>query len=315
MLPTVPDPAVRVRDLVVRYGPRTAVSGLSFEAPASRVTALVGPNGAGKSTTVEACVGLRGAASGTVEVLGEVVRADGRGSSARRARIGVMLQDGGVYGSVSAREALVHAASLYAAPHRPEALIDTLGLTDVATVPSRRLSGGQRQRLSLALAIVGRPELVFLDEPTAGLDPHARRQVWGLVSDMRAAGVAVVLTTHYLEEAEHLADEVVIVDDGQVIAAGKPRDLVSIDGADSELTFTAAPGLDLTGLVQRLPDGSSALEVSRGTYLVSTPGLADALAVVSGWFTDSGTTPTSIASARRSLEDVFMELTSEDDRP
>ena len=303
-------PAVHVRGLVKAYDQRVVVDHLDLSAAAAAVTAVLGPNGAGKTTTIEICEGLRRPDSGCVEVLGRPPT-----DPSLRGRVGVMLQDGGVYGSVSAREALVHAASLYAAPHRPEALIDTLGLTDVATVPSRRLSGGQRQRLSLALAIVGRPELVFLDEPTAGLDPHARRQVWGLVSDMRAAGVAVVLTTHYLEEAEHLADEVVIVDDGQVIAAGKPRDLVSIDGADSELTFTAAPGLDLTGLVQRLPDDSSAQEVSRGTYLVSTPGLADALAVVSGWFTDSGTTPTSIASARRSLEDVFMELTSEDDRP
>jgi ABC-2 type transport system ATP-binding protein len=303
-------PAVRVERLVKAYDGRVVVDHLDLQAPSGAVTAVLGPNGAGKTTTIEICEGLRRPDSGLVEVLGlSPTHPD------LRSRVGVMLQEGGVYGSVSSREALSHAASLYSSPQPPDLLIETLGLADVATVPSRRLSGGQRQRLGLALAIVGRPELVFLDEPTAGLDPHVRRQVWDLVVDLRAAGVCVVLTTHYLEEAEHLADQVVIVDGGRVIAAGHPRDLVSNGGADARLVFTASPGLELAGLIRRLPDGSSARETGRGSYEVRTPGLGDAVALVSTWFTECGVTPTSISSAHRSLEDVFLELTSEDDRP
>ena len=299
-------PAVRVDGLVKAYDGRPAVDRLDFEAALGAVTAVLGPNGAGKTTTIEICEGLRRPDSGEVRVLGRAPS-----DPALRSRVGVMLQEGGVYGSVTSREALTHAAALYESPHAPDLLIEVLGLADVARLPSRRLSGGQRQRLSLALAIVGRPELVFLDEPTAGLDPHARRQVWDLVAGLREAGVGVVLTTHHLEEAEHLADHVVIVDRGRAIASGHPRDLVSTATGDSRLVFAAPAGLDLAGLARRLPPGSAARETSEGHYEVRTPGLTDALTLLSAWFAESGVTPTSISSSQRSLEDVFLELTSD----
>jgi ABC-2 type transport system ATP-binding protein len=225
-----------------------------------------------------------------------------------------MLQEGGVYGTVSSREAMRHAAALYRTPHDPDSLLTDLGLSDVANVPSRRLSGGQRQRLCLALAIVGRPLVVFLDEPTAGLDPHSRRTVWELIRSLRSAGVGVLLTTHYLEEAEQLADHVVIVDHGRAIAAGPPGDLVAHASRQSQsrLLFTASAALDLSDLLIGLPQGSTAREVSPGTYEVCTPALTDALSSVSAWFIARGIAPTSINSDRRTLEDVFLELTAED---
>lgn len=302
--------ALRVEGLVKAYGDRRAVDRLDLHAPVGAVTAVLGPNGAGKTTTIEICEGLRRADAGEVRVLGRPPA-----DPSLRSRVGVMLQEGGIYGSVTGREALTHAAALYRCPHPPDDLIDLLGLTAVAGVASRRLSGGQRQRLSLALALVGRPELVFLDEPTAGLDPHARRQVWELIGGLREKGVAAVLTTHYLEEAEHLADHVVIIDRGRVLVAGHPRELAATASGASRLVFTAAPGLDLAGLVGRLPDGSSARETTDGRYEVRTPGLADALTLVSAWFSESGVAPTSIASDQRSLEDVFLELTSDGEAP
>jgi ABC-2 type transport system ATP-binding protein len=301
-----PELAVEVKGLVKRYAGRTVVDQLDLSAPRAAVTAVLGLNGAGKTTTVEICEGLRRPDAGTVRVLGVPPR-----DRQLKYRVGVMLQEGGIYGTVNALEALGHAAALYQSPHRPSDLIAALALEDVASTPSRRLSGGQRQRVSLALAIVGRPELVFLDEPTAGLDPHARRAVWDLIDSLRTAGVSVVLTTHYLEEAEHLADRVVIVDHGRAIAAGHPSELVAHPRL-SRLHFTTSPGLNVASLLARLPGGSTAAEISSGSYEVVTPGLADALTPITAWFAELGVSPTSINSERRTLEDVFLELTSEE---
>jgi ABC-2 type transport system ATP-binding protein len=298
--------AVEVKGLVKRYEGRAVVDQLDLGAARAAVTAVLGPNGAGKTTTIEICEGLRRPDAGTVRVLG-LSPSDHQ----LKSRVGVMLQEGGIYGTVTATEALNHAAALYRSPHRPSDLIAALALEDVSATPSRRLSGGQRQRLSLALAIVGRPELVFLDEPTAGLDPHSRRAVWDLIASLRTAGVSVVLTTHYLEEAEHLADRVVIVDHGRAIAAGHPSELVAHPRL-SRLHFTTSPALDVARLLARLPDGSTATEISPGSYEVVTQGLADALTPITAWFAELGVSPTSINSERRTLEDVFLELTSED---
>jgi ABC-2 type transport system ATP-binding protein len=216
-----------VDGLEKRYGAVTALAGLSLTAPAAAVTAVLGPNGAGKTTTVEICAGLRRADAGDVRVLG---LDPARDSDALRAQVGVMPQTGGsgaagIYPAVRPREALRLFANLYANPLDPEALLDRLDLTSAAATPWRRLSGGQQQRLSLALAIVGRPSLVFLDEPTAGLDVHGKHATWSLVEDLRAAGVSVVLTTHAMDDAERLADHVVIVDRGRTVAAGTPREI------------------------------------------------------------------------------------------
>lgn len=213
------EPVVQVQALVKRYGTKTAVDGLDLVAKAG-VTAVLGPNGAGKTTTVEICEGYRKPDSGTVRVLG--LDPVGQASDLHP-RIGVMLQSGGVYSGARADEMLRHVARLHAHPLDVDALIERLGLGSCGRTTYRRLSGGQQQRLALAMAVVGRPELVFLDEPTAGLDPQARRATWDLVRDLRTDGVSVILTTHHMDEAEQLADDVAIIDAGTVIAQGSPR--------------------------------------------------------------------------------------------
>ncbi len=213
------EPVVQVTGLVKRYGTKTAVDGLDLVVRAGAVTAVLGPNGAGKTTTVETCEGYRRPDAGTVRVLGLDPVAD---AERLRPRIGVMLQSGGVYSGARADEMLRHMAKLHAHPLDVDALIERLGLGSCGRTAYRRLSGGQQQRLALALAVVGRPELVFLDEPTAGLDPQARRSTWDLVRELRGDGVSVVLTTHFMDEAEALADHVAIIDAGRVIAQGSP---------------------------------------------------------------------------------------------
>jgi ABC-2 type transport system ATP-binding protein len=310
---TATGPALLVDGLVKRYGSRAVVDGLDLVAGRGAVTTVLGPNGAGKTTTLEICEGLRRADAGRVEVLGRRP-----GDPALRALVGVMLQDGGVYGAVTVREAIRHAAALYRQSHPVADLLATLGLEEVAAVPARRLSGGQRQRLGVALAIVGRPELVFLDEPTAGLDPQSRLAVWDLIGSLRDAGVSVVITTHYLEEAEQLADHVVIVDRGRSVAAGRTSDLVQASDSGGRLRFSASRGLPVDDLVEALPAGATATEGQPGEYLVTVPRAEDlgaALARVSAWCADRGVNVTAISSEERSLEDVFLELTGEELRP
>ena len=203
-------------------------------------------------------------------------------------------------------------ASYAAHPLDPADLLERLGLVEVARTPYRRLSGGQQQRLSLALAVVGRPELVFLDEPTAGLDPQARHATWELVEALRADGVTVVLTTHLLDEAERLADDVVIVDHGRVVAAGSVEDLTRSE-ASGQLRFRATPGLDLDQLLLALPAGCAAKESPAGAYVVEGPhgGAIDpqVLATVTAWCAGNGALPRDLRIDRRTLEDVFLDLT------
>ncbi len=204
------------------YGDVVAVDGLDLDIEGGTITAVLGPNGAGKTTTLETCEGYRRPHSGTVRVLGlDPV-------SQRHdllPRIGVMLQQGGAWSAVRAMEMLRHVASLHARPLDVDVLGRRLGLDACGRTPYRRLSGGLQQRLGLAMAVVGRPELVFVDEPTAGLDPQARHTTWDLLRELRAAGVTVVLTTHYIEEAERLADEVHIIDHGRLVMSGTPAEL------------------------------------------------------------------------------------------
>lgn len=229
------EPVVHITGLVKRYGSKTAVDGLDLTA-APGITAVLGPNGAGKTTTIETCEGYRRPDSGTVRVLGlDPVKQ----ASALRPRIGVMLQSGGVYSGARADEMLRHIAKLHARPLDVNALIERLGLGSCGRTTYRRLSGGQQQRLALAMAVVGRPELVFLDEPTAGLDPQARHATWDLVRDLRADGVSVILTTHYMDEAEQLADDVAIVDAGKVITQGSPSSCARA----APRTRSASPGV------------------------------------------------------------------------
>ncbi|CAN5187949.1 ABC transporter ATP-binding protein [soil metagenome] len=298
-------PAVEVADLIKRYGVLTALDGLSLTVPAGTVLALLGPNGAGKTTTVEICEGFRRPDAGRVRVLGRDPVAD---DAALRPRVGVMLQGGGAYPAARTREMLRLVASYAARPHHPDTLLDALGLGHVAGTPIKRLSGGEQQRLSLAMALVGRPELVFLDEPTAGLDPQARHATWEVVEGLRRDGATVVLTTHHMDEAERLADQVVVIDQGRVVAQGSPRELTH-GGSTGQVRFRARTGLDLLGLVAALPSGAVATEPTPGAYLVQSPIDPQLLAAVTGWCAGQGVLAEDLRVQRRSLEDVFLELT------
>ena len=301
------EPVVQVRALVKRYGSKTAVDGLDLVA-GNGVTAVLGPNGAGKTTTIEVCEGYRRADGGTVRVLGLDPVAQ---AAELRPRIGVMLQSGGVYSGARAEEMLRHMAKLHAHPLDVDALIERLGLESCGRTTYRRLSGGQQQRLALAMAVVGRPELVFLDEPTAGLDPQARRATWDLVRDLRGDGVAVILTTHHMDEAEQLADDVAIIDAGKVVAQGSPEQLCK-GGAENTLRFTGRPGLDVGSLLKALPTDSTADELTPGSYRVTGKIDPQLLATVTSWCAQHGVMPDRISVERHTLEDVFLELTGKE---
>jgi ABC-2 type transport system ATP-binding protein len=234
-------PAVLVRDLKRGFGPVTALDGATWEARTGEITAILGPNGAGKTTMVGCCEGLVRPDSGEVQVLGRDPWHAGPG---HRARVGVMLQEGGLPGGARPVPLLRHLAALYAAPAPVDDLVTRLGIDGFARTAVRRLSGGQRQRLALAAALVGRPEVAFLDEPSAGLDPHARLDLWGMVREVAAGGACVVITTHSFEEAERLADRVVIVAKGRVVADGDRAELTaetSLEELYFALTHPVAP--------------------------------------------------------------------------
>jgi ABC-2 type transport system ATP-binding protein len=305
--------AFAVDDLVVRYGTCTAVDGISFSAEPGTVLAVLGPNGAGKTSTVETLEGYRRPSAGTVRVLGLDPIAD---RAAVVGRIGVMLQRGGVYPTMPAGAVLRLFASYYPKPLAADDLLDRLDLRSVARTPWRRLSGGEQQRLSLALALVGRPEVAFLDEPSAGMDPAARRVLWEVIRGLRDDGLAVLLTTHHLEEAERLADAVVIVDGGRVVAEGTPAELVR-SGAGGEIRFGAAPSLDVAALAAAM--GGSVVEDRPGEYLASVAATPANVARLTSWLAEHDVAVADIRAGRQTLEDVFLRLTgqrsaAEDDR-
>ncbi|MGW1676241.1 ABC transporter ATP-binding protein [Saccharopolyspora sp. NPDC002376] len=299
-------PAVQLRGLKKRFGDTVAVAGLDLCLPRGSVLALLGPNGAGKTTTVEICEGFQRPDSGEVRVLGLDPHAQ---SEALRPRIGVMPQGGGAYPGVRADEMLDLVAACAADPLDPAWLLDVLGLSNARRTPYKRLSGGQQQRLSLACALVGRPELVFLDEPTAGLDPQARRLVWDLVSALRRDGVSVLLTTHLMDEAEALADRVVIVDHGRAVADGTAAELTEPEDGKQELRFRSQTGLDLNLLLAALPEDCQASELRPGDYVVRGQVDPQVVSTVTAWCAQHGVLAQELRVSRRSLEDVFLELT------
>jgi ABC-2 type transport system ATP-binding protein len=296
---------VRLRGVRKRYGSTTAVSDLDLEVQPAEVLALLGPNGAGKTTTVEMCEGFIKPDAGAIEILGLNPITD---NARLRERIGVMLQGGGAYPAAQAGEMLHLVASYSANPLDPQWLMETLGLTEAAKTTYRRLSGGQQQRLALACAVVGRPELVFLDEPTAGMDAHARIVVWELINALRTDGVTVVLTTHQLSEAEELADHLVIIDHGVAVASGTPAELMR-SGAENQLRFKAPRMLDLSLLTSALPESYRATETAPGEYLVEGHIDPQVLATVTAWCARLDVLATDMRVEQRSLEDVFLDLT------
>jgi len=307
-VPATDAPTVLVDRVRKVYGRTTALDGATWSARAGAVTAVLGPNGAGKTTSIECCEGLRRPDGGTVRVLGLDPWGDG---DRLRHRVGVMLQDGGLPTAARPLALLRHLAALHADPLPVEPLAERLGITAFAGTTVRRLSGGQRQRVALAAALVGRPEVVFLDEPAAGLDPHARVAVWELVADLRADGVAVVLSTHQMDEAERLADHVVVLAEGRVVAAGSPAELVDGDGAcgSSQVRFTARPALDLAPLRLALPTDVEVVEELPGRYRVA--GRIDVLVLTSltTWCASQGVEPGGLRMATHTLEDVYLQVT------
>jgi ABC-2 type transport system ATP-binding protein len=316
-------PAVECRDLVVRYGTRTAVDGLSFSAVHGEVLCILGPNGAGKTSTVECLEGYRRPASGRVRVLGLDPVAEHR---LLVARIGVMLQRGGVYPMLAPGRALRLFASYYAAPEDPDVLLDLVRLRPVARTPWRHLSGGEQARLSLALALVGRPDVLLLDEPTAGVDPEGRLAVREVIAGLRDRGACVLLTTHELPEAERVADRVLVLAGGSLIAEGGPTSLTGGPADSHEVAFGAPPGLDLEDLHAVVGAGATLTEVQPGRYRVevATPaaaangaGVAPGVlaAGVATWLAERGIAFSDLRVGR-SLEEAYLEvLRAHDDDP
>jgi ABC-2 type transport system ATP-binding protein len=298
--------AIEVEGLVKSYGPARAVDGLTLSVERGQILALLGPNGAGKTTTVEILEGYRRADAGRVRVLGLDPWTE---AAALKPRIGLMLQQGGVYPAAYPLEMLRLLASFYRRPRDPARLLAKVGLSGSARTRFRRLSGGQKQRLLLALALVGRPEVLFLDEPTAAMDPQARRATWDLILAERAEGATVVLTTHFMEEAERLADRVAIVDQGRLVALDSPRALLEagLDGQPT-LSFRTRSGLDRTALAEAL--GAERVdEPEAGFYRASarpTPAEVERLA---SYLRQQEALLEQFRLGHRTLEELFLALT------
>ncbi|MGG5172589.1 ABC transporter ATP-binding protein [Pseudarthrobacter sp. J1738] len=310
-------PVLIIDSLIKDVGPVPAldskmmrvVAGLSMQARAGEVTALLGANGAGKTTTLECAQGLQKRTGGSITVLGQDPDTAG---AELRARIGVMLQDGGLPPAAHPIPLLRHIASMYTNPWPVEDLVERLGINDFARSSVRRLSGGQKQRLALAAALVGRPELLFLDEPSAGLDPQSRQLVFELIRELRDSGMGIVLTTHLMDDAQRLADYVYIVDAGRIVAEGTVSELLArqetgpgSSTSHRSLEFAAPPAMDFS-TVTRSDIGLQ--ETRPGHYLVRgelTP--ADLLRLAEAWAA-AGVMPTSIRLDARDLEDVFLDI-------
>ena len=309
-------PAVEVTGLTVRYGPAgtpAAVDGLDLAAAAGEVLVVLGPNGAGKTSTVETLEGYRRPAAGHVRVLGLDPIADHASLSGR---VGVMLQRGGVYPMLGPRRVLTLFAGYYPVPVPADELLDLVGLRAVAATPWRHLSGGEQQRLSLALALVGRPEVAFLDEPTAGVDPEGRIAVRAVVAALKERGACVVLTTHELGEAEKMADRIVILSAGRVVLEGTPHGLTAgagpgagaSAGGGPVISFGAPPALDVDALAEAIGPETTVTETAAGRYRVETTTVATpaVTAAVANFLAARGATLTDLV-AGKTLEDVYFE--------
>jgi ABC-2 type transport system ATP-binding protein len=306
-------PAVVVRDLTVRYGPpgaAPAVDGLTLEARSGEVLVVLGPNGAGKTSTIESLEGYRRPVGGSISVLGLDPIADHHRLTGR---MGVMLQKGGVYPMLGPRRVLELFSSYYPDPLATEALLDLVALGPVAATPWRHLSGGEQQRLSLALALIGRPQVAFLDEPTAGVDPEGRLAIRAVVADLRHQGVCVLLTTHEMTEAEKMADRIVILSKGRVVLEGAPAELTASTGTTG-LAFGAPAGLDTVSLAAALGSGARVTEDIAGRYRVVGVSGPAATASLATWLAERDAVLTDLATGR-TLEEVYFEAVGSASRP
>jgi ABC-2 type transport system ATP-binding protein len=307
------DPAIAIDGLVKRYGDRTVLDGVSLSVAPGELVALLGPNGAGKTTTVEIVEGYRRADGGRVRVLGMEPSSGGR---TLRARVGLMLQGGGIDPRAMPRETLVQYGRFHADPRDPDELLDLVRLRAVARTRFRRLSGGERQRLGLALALVGRPEVVILDEPTAGMDPEGRAATRAIVASLRDAGVAILLTSHDLTDVERMADRVCILDRGRIVASGSPGELAA--GAKPRLRFRLKGSLDPNqraslahALATRRAGAALEAETDAGYYRVDgvEPDAA-LIAVLAAWCGAAGCLIRELRTTGGTLEEVYLEITS-----
>jgi len=294
-------PAISVSDLRKAYGPVQALDGVSLEVHEGEVLALLGPNGAGKTTLVEILEGYRDRDSGAVSVLGRDPR---RGGRELRRQLGIVLQECAVHPYLTVREVLALYASYYPHPRPANEVLALSGLEGSADVLVRRLSGGQRRRLDLALALIGDPTTIFLDEPTTGFDPSARRNAWQVIRDIRALGRTILLTTHYMDEAQNLADRIVVIASGRVVAEGTPESIGGRDTAATRIRF-------------RLPDSveASSLPVparieSDREVLIETTATTATLHQLTAWAMQRGIELIDLTVSRPTLEDVYLELTS-----
>ncbi len=292
--------AVEVEKLVKTYGSVRAVDGIDFTIETGEVFAFLGPNGAGKTTTVEILEGIRPSTSGQVRVMGRDPWKEGR---ELQRKIGVIPQDFHFFPKLNSREAIDLYAGLFGVPSRARELLDRVELSDKADALFENLSGGQKQKLGLALALVNDPQLCFLDEPTTGLDPRARRAIWAVIRGLKAEGRTVFLTTHYLEEAQLLADRIAIINLGHIIAAGAPSEIINRYGRPERLRIVADPAL-AEPLRRQL---GLPVDVQNGAISVELHAKGDALKVLS-WVESSGYSYSSFSTAQDTLEDVFIRL-------
>ncbi|WP_346768928.1 ABC transporter ATP-binding protein [Crystallibacter degradans] len=306
------EPCLDIQGLVKDLGPVAAldgkmvrvIDGVHLRAFPGQVTALLGANGAGKTTTLECAQGLTRPNGGTVRLLGQDPYEAGAGL---RSRVGVMLQEGGLPQAIRPIPLLRHVAGMYRSPRDVDALIKRLGIDNFGNTPVRRLSGGQKQRVALAAALVGDPEVLFLDEPSAGLDPQSRAVVFDLIQELRTEGLGIILTTHLMDDAQRLADYVFIIDAGKTVAHGTVAELTKAtdesSGVERLLTFDSRPGLDLAGLA-----GLSVHETVPGRYTVAGNLIPADLAALAKFWEEQDIMPTAIHMAPRSLEDVFLDI-------
>lgn len=301
--------AIVVENFSKSYGSQKVVDRLTFTIHSGEVFALLGPNGAGKTTTVETLEGYRKPDQGLLRVLGlDPIREAGE----LKPRIGVMLQHDGLYPALTAREVLQLFAGYYEHPQNIDALLERVGLTSSAKTRCRRLSGGQKRRLALALALIGNPSLLFMDEPTAGMDPQARLATWEIARELKNNGVTILLTTHLMDEAERLADRVAIIDHGRLIALDTPANLTGSQNA-TIVRFVAPAGLD-TQQLTALPSADKAEEIRPGSYLVETASVPVLLAELTAWLRDRNITLSELRVGHGSLEDLFLRLTGSEVR-
>jgi len=295
--------AVEINRLVVNYGEKIAVDGLDFTAPEGEITALLGPNGAGKTSTIEVACGLRAASGGTVRLFGQDPQ-----TPQIRGQMGVMLQTGGLYPTARPLEWLTYLAKLYPHPQDPRTLLRAVGIDPGLRTQTRRLSGGEQQRVKLAAALLPRPTLLFLDEPTAGLDALSRRNLLDLLRQQRDDGVAIILTTHLLADVEDLADSITVMAQGKVAMRGT---LAELTGTRRAISFGAPAALTLTDLSESLPDGYVAHEAAPGKYVVSGEPTPEIMLIITTWCSNLGVMASELSVGNTSLEQLLIDASVE----